>query len=340
MMLIRPIRENDFDSLKELLKSAGKGFITTLALDDEHLKSKINESLRAFDAKVKKPRGESYLFVLEDTEKKKIVGTSGIVSKVGGFEPFYTYKIDTEHFSDPVLKVNKNIKLLFLEENHNGPSEICSLYILPHYRKHGLGRLISLSRFLFMAEFSARFEKKVISELRGVSDENGKSPFWECVGRHFFDTDFSHADFLSGLGNKDIIENLMPRHPIYLPMLPHEVQSVIGKVHEQTRPALHLLESEGFKIEDEVDIFDAGPTVSAKLASVRSVKNSMAARVKNVVKEKISSVEYIISNTNLDFRACLGKLVQHKDGAVDICEKTAIKLQLTVGDSLRYVSLR
>jgi arginine N-succinyltransferase len=32
-----------------------------------------------------------------------------------------------------------------------------------------------------MAEFSARFEKKVISELRGVSDENGKSPFWECM---------------------------------------------------------------------------------------------------------------------------------------------------------------
>ena len=41
------------------------------------------------------PGGESYLFVMEDSESKKVIGACGIVSKVGGFQPFYGYRIET-----------------------------------------------------------------------------------------------------------------------------------------------------------------------------------------------------------------------------------------------------
>ena len=38
--------------------------------------------------------------------------------------------------------------------------------------------------------------------MRGYSDENGCSPFWDAIGHHFFNMDFSTADYLSGIGQK------------------------------------------------------------------------------------------------------------------------------------------
>ena len=67
------------------------------------------------------------------------------------------------------------------------------------------GRLLSKARFLFMAEFRDLFGDKVIAEMRGMSDEQGRSPFWESLGRHFFKMEFSQADYLTGVGNKSFI---------------------------------------------------------------------------------------------------------------------------------------
>jgi arginine N-succinyltransferase len=33
--------------------------------------------------------------------------------------------------------------------------------------------------------------------MRGISDEQGHSPFWESLGRHFFKMEFSQADYLT-----------------------------------------------------------------------------------------------------------------------------------------------
>src|SRR5258708_1536546 len=84
----------------------------------------------------------------------------------------------------------------------------------------------------------------VIEEMGGLVDGNGRSPFWECLGRVFFDTDFPNADYLS-MVNKKFIADLMPTHPIYIPLLPKEAQEAIGQVQEQTRPAVKLLGEEG-----------------------------------------------------------------------------------------------
>ena len=78
--------------------------------------------------------------------------------------------------------------------------------------------------------------------------KTGNSPFWEWLEAHFFSMDFPTADYLSGIGNKVFIAELMPRYPIYTNLLSQEAQDVIGHVHEKTRPALRLLEREGFRI--------------------------------------------------------------------------------------------
>lgn len=338
MFVIRPVRKDDLAGLRNLAAVANEG-MTTLPDDETALNNRILDSLRAFDERVRKPGGESYLFVLEDTSKGQIIGTSGIVSKVGGFDPYFTYKISSETHACEELNARKDIPVLQFTANHNGPSEIGSLFLHPGYRKRGLARLLSLSRFLFIAGHPDQFDPTVISELRGIVDETGHSPFWENVGRCFFDTDFRTADLLSGTGRKDFIAKLMPRHPIYIPLLPEPARTAIGRVHPLSEPALSLLREEGFAFNNEVDIFDAGPTVSSPLGDIRIVRESRKGPVGSV-KGKIDSEDFIICNPSLAFRACLGPVGENPDGSIALTPESSDGLMLKPGDTAFFSPAR
>jgi arginine N-succinyltransferase len=287
--------------------------------------------MRSFHPAVRKAGAEYYLFVLADTETREILGTSGIHARVGGFDPFYSYEIHHKTFAHEPLGVRKQIAELHLKKTHRGPSEIGSLFLRADARSSGLGRLLSLSRLLFMAAFPRRFARHVLAQMRGYSDAAGRSPFWESVGRHFFEKDYHTADFLSGLGNKDFIADLMPEHPIYLTLLPPEVQTVIGRVHPETEPALGMLKQEGFTETGEVDIFDAGPIVRAEIAKLRTVVASKVAKVAAILDEEPDRPPRLVANRSLDFRCCLASVEEHEDGAVSISRAVAIALGVAKG---------
>ena len=218
MLIIRPVRQSDLNGLLELAHLTGFG-LTTLPRDRELLAERIDDSEQSFRRMAQRPRGECYLFVMEDTARgRNVVGTCGVTSKVGGFEPFYAYRIQTDTIGSEMLNVSKQIQTLTLVQEHSGPCEIGSLFLHPDYRRDGNGRLLSLSRFLFMAEHRHRFEPQVIAEMRGVIDDQGRSAFWDAVGKHFFEIDFPKADYLS-MVNKKFIADLMPRHPLYVPLV-------------------------------------------------------------------------------------------------------------------------
>jgi len=339
MLVLRPIRESDLPRLVALAKSTGGG-LTTLPPDEEFLAERIDTSLRAFSPRVKKAGGESYLFALEDTDTAEVVGVSGIASRVGGFDPWYSYEIRAERFTHKPLKVDKDIAVLHLKSDHRGPSEICSLFLRLDRRRGGAGRLLSLGRFLFVGAFPKRFTEEIIAEMRGYIDQTGKSPFWEAVGRHFFEFDYYAADVLSGLGEKQFIADLMPRHPIYIPLLAPEVQAVIGRVHHDTEAALALLLREGFARTNEVDIFDAGPLIRAQTADIRTVKQARTARIRSAAAPATSGVELLLSNGALDFRACVGDVTEHDDGSVSLSRDYAAALNVEAGDKLWFAPLR
>lgn len=203
MVVVRPVKLEDLDRLVELAHIASFG-LTSLPRDRDLLHKRIVQSLRSFSEATDKPSGELFLFVLEDIDVGVVVGTSCIVSKVGGFEPFYAYKIQTAVHRSETLKLNKEIQTLHLVAEHSGPTEIGGLFVVPEYRKHGNGRLLSLFRFLFMAEHPKRFEPLIVAEMRGVVDDQCRSPFWEALGRHFFEMDYCKADLLSVMEKKFI----------------------------------------------------------------------------------------------------------------------------------------
>jgi arginine N-succinyltransferase len=339
MVIIRPVHPDDIDSLMELAAQTSFG-LTTLPHDRPLLKRRIKDSQRGFSRMAEKPGGETYLFVMEDLDKKKVVGTAGIVSKVGGFEPFYSYRIVAGTIESKMLKVRKEIQALHLVEEHNGPSEIGSLFLAPEARKGANGRLLSLSRFVFIADHRQFFDPVVLAEMRGVIDEKGGSVFWDALGRHFFEIDFPKADALV-MKDKQFIADLMPKHPIYIPLLPRAAQDVIGRVHSETVPAIKLLESEGFAFTGMVDIFEGGPIVSCATDEIRTVRESRASVVHKIVPKEIDSDLYIISNTySQGFRATAGPLTLVPGKGIEITRATAQALDLQKGDAVRIAPLR
>lgn len=338
MLVIRPVSLKDLDKLLELSRSTGYG-LTTLPADSQFLRKRILKSQRSFDGIGDAPGGEAFLLVLEDVDTGTVLGTSGMVSKVGGFEPFYAFRIETTVHESKQLAVRKEIPVLHLVAEHNGPCEIGSLFLSPQHRGGHNGRVLSLARFLFMADHEQCFDPLVLAEMRGVVDENGHSPFWDAVGKHFFDVDYPKADYLSVI-NKRFIADLMPRHPIYITLLPPEARAVIGLVHEQTRPALRMLECEGFAWTGMVDMFDAGPIVTCPLKDIRVVRESHKAMVAEVVEGELAGEAQLITNARVDFRACAGPVELKADGAVRISSECARALSVKVGDAVRFAPLR
>jgi len=338
MMVIRPIRKSDFAELVKIADESGHGF-TSLPNNEELLAAKIARSEVSFKKTVDCPQDEGYLFVLEDTETGEVVGTSAIEAAVGLDDAFYHYHLSKVIHSSRTLNVYNPVEILTLCNDYTGATELCTLFLRETARKNGNGKLLSKVRFMFIKEHEDRFADTLLAEMRGVSDENGKSPFWKWLEEHFFSMDFPTADYLTGIGQKVFIAELMPKYPIYVNLLSKEAQAVVGQVHEKTKPAIQLLKNEGFTFNGYVDIFDAGPTVEAKLNNVRTVRASSHKKV--IIGDNAGGQQIMIANTELDnFRATLADLSFDKDGNdIVITAKMAAALQVSEGDTIRIATV-
>lgn len=342
MKILRPVRADDLEPIYELSAQTKVG-LTTLPHDRTFLQQRIEASVQNFAHPPQKPGGEVFMFVLEDTAKQVILGTSALYTKVGGFEPFWTYEIKSKKHCSEQLGVDQDVAYLKIKKIHNGPSEIGTLFLAPEARCSYHGRMLSLGRFLFMAEHAQYFEEDVLAELRGVIDERGKSVFWEALGAHFFKVPLAKAD---GMVNQDksFIADLMPQHPIYLPLLPEKAQAVIGRVHPETLPARKLLEQEGFRFQNEIDIFEAGPVLGAKVSELRTVRESRCATLAASEKpmgEKKRPL-FLIANCRApaDFRLAVGPVEVKTDELAVTTPEVAQALNLKEGDSLCYAPIK
>jgi len=336
MVIIRPIQQSDYQALYRIAEESGHGF-TSLPVNEDLLKQRISRAEASFNAQVTQPGGEGYLFVMEDTATGEVVGTSGIEAAVGLDDAFYHYHLGKVVHSSRELNIYNTVETLSLCNDYTGTSEICTLYLSESHRKNKNGRFLSRVRFLFIAEHIERFSDTIIAEMRGVSDSNGSSPFWNWLEEHFFSLDFPTADYLTGIGKKEFIAELMPKYPIYVSLLSKDAQQVINKVHDKTVPALRLLEAEGFCRRGYVDIFDAGPTVEAQAKSIKTVKESSRCQV--IIGEVATNDKYIICNTNItDFKAVQAPLsLRETAKQAVISKKVADLLNVEEGDWIRLI---
>lgn len=334
-MIIRPVTRADLPALIELARTTGAG-LTTLPASEERLAHRVEWAEKTFRGNVERADAD-YLFVLEQDDGT-VIGISGIAGAVGLREPWYNYRVGLTVSASRELNIHQQIPTLFMANDLTGNSELCSLFLHAGHRNGLNGRLLSKARFLFIAEFRSLFSDKLIAEMRGVSDSRGLSPFWENLGRNFFKMEFSQADYLTGVGNKSFIAELMPKFPLYTCFLSEEARAVIGRVHPDTEPALRMLNAEGFAYQGYVDIFDAGPAIECETDKVRAIRNSQIL-VLSIGTPGEDAQPYVIHNRKREGCRITAAPARVASGTLVVDPVTARRLQLSAGAQVRAVSV-
>jgi len=179
--------------------------------------------------------------------------------------------------------------------------------------------------------------------MRGRSDDKGHAPFWDSLGKKFFDMPFTQADYLSST-NKQFIAELMPRYPIYTALLSGKARASIGKPHPNTIPALKLLEQEGFSYCQQIDIFDAGPKVTAIKEKIRTIRDSKVGELVHSttpITNTANTHQYIVCNERLEtFAAGMGTPHFSSQNQIMLSEPLQTMLAIQTGDRVRYVQKR
>ena len=339
MLILRPCRMADLPSVERIADASAVG-VTSLPPDHEKLYEKIRNSMHSLAAEVDVNGEEQYFFVLEDVASGDIVGTSGIVASAGFHDRFYSYRNEIIVHASQELGVSNKIHSLHLCHDLTGLSLLTSFYIDPAFNKTHWPQLLSRARMLFIAEHPERFADKLAAENPGVCDDSGHSPFWDAVGRRFFNMDYPQAEQLSGGRSKTFIAELMPQYPIYVPLLPADAKLAIGQLHPVAELPFSILLEEGFEADTYIDIFDGGPTVEARISTLRSIVGSRRLRVNRVGQSAAFKQHYLIANTaTVEFRATIASLVLTEGDELLVAPEVADRLEIADGDDVRVTPL-
>ncbi|WP_321951995.1 arginine N-succinyltransferase [Burkholderia cenocepacia] len=339
MIVVRVVQTGDVDALVSLAQETGPG-LTTFKPDRDALAARIERSRRTLEGKAA-PGEAGYFFVMEESKTGDIAGVCGIETQVGLEQPFYNYRVSTVVHASQELGVWTRMSALNISHDLTGYAEVCSLFLSPRYRTGGVGGLLSRSRFMFIAQFRDRFPERICAELRGHFDEDGTSPFWRAVGSHFYQIDFNAADYLSSHGRKSFLAELMPRYPVYVDLLPQDAQDAVGLTHRDTLPARKMLEAEGLRYQNHVDIFDAGPVLECHVNDLRTVRESVVVPVAiGVPDARDEAPKSLVSNTSLgDFRVGVAPGVV-ANGSFVLSADDAVALDVKAGDPVRVLPLK
>jgi arginine N-succinyltransferase len=338
MLVLRPVELTDLPQLQQLARDSLVG-VTSLPDDSERLREKILDSCDSFDKDVQGNGPENYFFVLEDLASQRLVGCSEILATAGFCEPFYSLR--NRHFTSASreLNIEHGVPALSLCHDLSGHTLLRGFHVNAELVRTPFSELLSRARLLFIAAHRGRFSDAVITELVGYSDDQGQSPFWDALGKHFFDLPYVEAERLCGLESRTFLAELMPQYPIYVPMLPPAAQACIGRIHPDGQEAFDILEREGFETNSYIDLFDGGPTLYARTANIRAIAHSHTGTVQSV--ERIDARgSYLVSNDSLrDYRAIVAELDYITGQPVGLSADLCAALNVTDGSPIRLIAL-
>jgi arginine N-succinyltransferase len=306
MYVVRPVEPADVGALETLLAAATPG-VHTLPRTREKIAALVERSVASFAAHVDIPSEETYLFVLEDLERRELAGTAAIHASAGSNGTYFAFRNDVIQQVSRDLNISHSVHALTLCSELTAYSQL-SGFTIRHRDSAGLeAPLLSRARLLYSVLAPHRFGDRFFVPLAGVTDDNGQSPFWDALGRKFFKMDFLDAErVIGGARNRTLIVELMPHYPVYVPLLPGPAQAAMGQIHPSGELAFDLLTEEGFEADEYVDIFDGGPILLAHKNALRSFRGSMVRRVAmedQPPASKDAAVDYAVASSERKFRA-------------------------------------
>jgi arginine N-succinyltransferase len=283
MYVVRPVELTDIAALEALAAVTMPG-VHTLPRTRDKIAASVERSIASFAAQVDIPSEESYLFVLEavhtDGAPDTIVGTAAIFASAGSNGTYFSFRNDVIQQVSRDLNISHSVHALTLCSELTAYSQLSGFYVRNIEQAGAEAALLSRARLLFAVMAPHRFGDRFFVPLAGITDAAGQSPFWDALGRKFFQMDFLDAErVIGGARNRTLIVELMPHYPVYVPLLPGDAQAAMGQIHPSGEPAFNMLTEEGFEADDYIDIFDGGPILQAHKNALRSFNDALMRRV-------------------------------------------------------------
>jgi arginine N-succinyltransferase len=330
MFLIRSVRPKDYRDLLGLSRELNTVNLPSRPAD---IKKMIERAVQSFAGELKKDKPHAqYLFVLEDVNKGRVIGTSKIFAQHGSpRKPHLYFQVMKERVRSKTLGVHFLRKFYRFRADTHGYTEIGGLVLHPEYRAHPLklGKQLSYIRFLFMAAHPGFFKKKVIAELLPPIHRGIGSTLYNFYGYKLTRLPYRKADLLS-YKNKEFILKLFPKSDLYYDVLPPEVQKDIERTGSGSTLARRLLSKIGFHYANQVDPFDGGPYDVAPLKEIEVIRRTRR-RIFGGVQPVRSSRKLLVMTEEKGFvRALLTPAVEKK-GKVFLPGPSAELLRVKVG---------
>ena len=265
--VVRPAGLGDAEALLTIARHLDT---VNLPHDEGALRALLRRATASFEED-RPPEESLFFFVLEGAAGA--AGTSMIFAQHGtrGEPHVYFDVLEQERYSR-TLDRHRSHRLLRLGFQYDGPTEIGGLVLRPSLRSapERLGRLLSLSRFLFLGAHRHRARDTVLAELMPPLEPDGSSRLWSALGERFTGLSYREADRLSA-HNKEFILELFPREPIPVALLPPDVEALLGAVGPDTKPVERMLTGLGFRYAHRIDPFDGGPHFTAPTDAIGAV---------------------------------------------------------------------
>ncbi|MCA8888635.1 MAG: arginine N-succinyltransferase [Parvularculaceae bacterium] len=332
--VIRPVRREDFEEVFALAKLSGGG-MTNLPNDRGALQARIEFTCESFESGATEPGGEVYMMVLD--VDGKVVGTCAVFSAIGLEAGFVNFKIiDEFHYSTRLGRRTRR-RVLMPSHDFTATAEVGSLFLSPDARGGRFGKFLARARYLFIAQNPEIVADEVCAELRGWRAPDGSQPFWDSLGRNFFDMEFEDADLHNATYGNQFIQDLMPRHPVYECLLSEAARACIGRPHASAQPAFDMLIDEGFEFDNYIDIFDGGPLVDCRVNRIKTVKESTVFKLAAIADVADAPVTLMAAGAVQSFR-CVKEPARIDADRLTVNAQTARALNVKVGDKVRCVA--
>lgn len=278
---------------------------------------------------------ELFMFVLEDTENGSVIGTSQVVTRMGGpGNPQVSLRLSEREYYSESLKYGTTHTVAELHQDESGPTELGGLILQPSYRNHKqkLGRFLSMVRFHLIGLHRKRFADRVLAEMMAPITPDGQNLVWDHLGRRFIPLSYDEADRFCQYSREFMIA-LLPREPIHLSLLPPTVRQNIGEVGPETKPARRMLEKLGFSFRGYVDPFDGGPYLDCPTGEIEPVRSTVTLSLGRPREPGKGSVRCIVSVLDRDgeFRAVDAAADLSVKGEVSIAEESMSALEAEPG---------